>query len=36
MSGQVVHMVERKLFTELGSENLRCKTHLADPDALGR
>lgn len=36
MSGQVARMVERKLCTELGSENLKCKAQLAESDVLGR
>jgi hypothetical protein len=36
MSGQIACMVERKLGTELGSENLKCKTQLTDPDVLVR
>jgi hypothetical protein len=36
MKGQVARMVERKLCTELGSENLKCKIQLAGPNVLGR
>jgi len=32
----IARVVERKLCTELGSENPKCTTQLADPDVLGR